>query len=139
MKILYCSEPVNASRVYEYWKEEQEGPFHFAIIYAHQFYDVCRSLGSKGHIVSYHSDSVFMQDEGFTIEHSPIFLRNSSGLKYHLGQLLSGFSLVLKVIRLRNEDLIKAAFADRWVLTSTTLSHRQLPSPNPERSRRVVG
>ncbi len=41
--------------------------------------------------------------------------------------------------KLRNEDLIKAAFADRWVLTSTTLSHRQLPSPNPERSRRVVG
>ena len=28
--------------------------------------------------------------------------------------------------------------ADRWVLTSATLSHRQLPSPNPERSRRVA-
>ncbi len=40
---------------------------------------------------------------------------------------------------LRNEDLIKAAFADWWVLASTALSHRKLPLPNPERSRRVAG
>ena len=53
-----------------------------------------------------------MQDEEFTIEHSPIFLRNSSGLKYHLGQLLSGLSLILKAIWLRADAVIAPTTVD---------------------------
>ncbi len=57
-----------------------------------------------------------------------------------LGFAGGGINCLRRILAtVRNEDLIKAAFADRWVLASTALSHRKLPLPNPERSRRVAG
>jgi len=79
---------------------------------------VCRALDAQSYVISWFGEKKFVRDGRFTIEHRPNPLRSTSGLLYHLGQLLYGFRLIASAVRFRANVAVVADGTTHWFVLS---------------------
>lgn len=106
MKIMYVAGPGNIIGTFNYWKQGQDDPSQVAITYARQFYDVCSALDTKAYIISSYTEKQYIEDGNFILENRPILLSNKSGILYHLGQVIYGFSLIMSALKFKPDCII---------------------------------
>lgn len=130
LRILYAAGPGDVLGTYQYWLNGQDDPSQVGVTYSGQFYDVCRSLGAKGYVLSYASKKVFFQDDQFTIEHRPKPFPNASGVSYHLREIWYGLRLIFSAVLWRTDVLVAATGTTHWfvLLLAHYLGIKVIPS-----------
>ncbi|MBW4659008.1 MAG: glycosyltransferase family 4 protein [Drouetiella hepatica Uher 2000/2452] len=130
LRILYAAGPGNVIGTYEYWAKGQDDPSQVSVTYSSQFYDVCRKLGAKAYVISSFSDRSRWQDEQFILENRPNFLQNTSGILYHLGQVIYGLRLIFSAIGFRANVAVVDTGSTYWFMLSmlSVLGVRVIPS-----------
>jgi glycogen synthase len=114
LRILYAAGPGDVLGTYRHWSEGQDDPSQVGITYSGQFFDVCRSIGAKGYVLSYCSKKAFLQDSQFTIEHRPKLFPNASGILHHLREVWYGLRLVATALQWRADVVIAATGTTHW-------------------------
>jgi glycogen(starch) synthase len=106
LKILYAPGPIDAASVYSYWLKGEVDPYHCTIPFVYQFYDLCQELNAKAYILSRGCKPGDVQDSNFKIRHSPVpFQTSRFAALYYLGQIWTGFELIIKAI-IFNPDIL---------------------------------
>ncbi|GAB4240432.1 MAG: hypothetical protein Kow00121_66870 [Elainellaceae cyanobacterium] len=118
LRILYAAGPGNVLGTYHHWVNNEDDPLQISVTYSNQFYDVCRSLGAEGYIISSFPHKAFVQDGQFTIEHRPKQFSGASGVLYHLSQILYGLQLVISAIQWRADVVVVADGTTHWFVLS---------------------
>ena len=94
MKILYVPGPLNAVRTYNIWLEGDDDSSSVAIPYLRQFFERCKQESHEAIICSSvvlddsELDASNIIDNAVSFEYVPAPFQTSSGLLFHLGQIL---------------------------------------------------
>jgi glycogen(starch) synthase len=94
LRIFYAAGPGDVIGTFQHWSAGRDDPSQVAITYSAQFFDLCRSIGAAGYLMSSHTQRAALRDGTFRIEHRPIAFAKGPAALYHLGQLWSGIRMV---------------------------------------------
>jgi glycosyltransferase involved in cell wall biosynthesis len=100
-RMFYAAGPGNIIQAHKYWAKGQHDPREVSITFSSQFEQFCKDIEAEAYIVSYHSHVGVYRDGPFTLEHRPKPMRGTSGIAYHLAEILYGLSLLTTAIRFR--------------------------------------
>ncbi len=95
LRILYAAGPGDVVGTYRHWKAGKDDPSQVAITYSAQFYELCRTIGADGYVISYHKRRERVVEENLIVEHRPVPFRRGSGVLFHLGQIWYGLRLAI--------------------------------------------
>ena len=88
-------------------------PTQVSITFSSQFADFCQDVGAEAYITSHNNKKQIFHSGRFTLEHRPKPMRNSTGFRYHLGELVYALSLFFTATR----------FGANWALLESGTTH----------------
>lgn len=118
LRILYSAGPGNVIGTYKYWVQGQDDPSQVSLTWSGQFYDVCRALEAKAHVISWCEERNLLRDDQLIVEHRPIPLLKASGMLFNLGKLWYGLGIIASAIRFRANVVIAVDGTTHWFLLS---------------------
>ncbi|MEM8641836.1 MAG: glycosyltransferase family 4 protein [Cyanobacteria bacterium P01_G01_bin.54] len=105
-RLLYASGPCDSLRLYNYYRQGEDDPTHFAVIYTQQFFDACKTLDAIGMAISPHIRAGAIRDQQFTISHWPFFFKKGPAIAYHLYRIWLNLRLVVTALLFRADAVI---------------------------------
>ena len=118
LRIFYLPGPVDAVSVYKHWVVGKDDPYHFAVIYVQQFYDVCKSLEAKGYVLSARDETKSIRNDDFIIKYRPVPFLNGPAFLFHLGQLWLGLEIIVRAIWFRANVVVVTQDRAHWFVLS---------------------
>ncbi len=107
--LAYAAGPGDVVSTFQHWQRGEDDPHQLAMTYSGQFFDVCRSLGARGVVVSSNPRAARVETQDFWVENLPKG-PTRSGLGFHLQQ--AGYvRQVLGRAAAQGADLLVAADA----------------------------
>ena len=91
---------------YEQWREGRDDHSIVSIAYSSQFYDVCRRLGTRAHVVAAHAWRPGVNDAQFTLRHRPIPFKTTGSALYFAGQVLYAVDLMARAVAFRAQVVV---------------------------------
>jgi glycogen(starch) synthase len=114
LRILYAAGPGNVIGTYRHWRGGRDDPSQVNMTLSGLFYDLCRDNGDQAYVIASCRVPGRVIDGNFRIIHRPTPFADSSGLPYHLGQLLTAVRLVLSAIWFRADVAVIACGSCHW-------------------------
>ena len=98
-KVFYAAGPGAVIDTYRFWKQGLDDPLETSVCYSTMFFEVCQKLGLEGCVVSSHQRRELLHDGRFVVEHRPPPRWATSGLSFHVGELVYAQSLIMTAWR----------------------------------------
>jgi glycosyltransferase involved in cell wall biosynthesis len=114
-RIFYAAGPGDVIGTYRHSAAGRDDPSQVAVTYSAQFFDLCRSTGAAGYVMSSHPRRDVVTDGAFRVEHRPIAFSKGPAPLYHLGQIWSGVRMVASVVRFRADAAVVSG-GTHWFL-----------------------
>jgi glycogen(starch) synthase len=105
-RLLYAAGPGNAIGAHKHWEKGDHDPTQMTRTFSGQFANFCRCISADAYIVAHFGRPETYSMGQFTIEHRPKPMAESSGLKYHLSEILYGIGLFQTALRFRADAAI---------------------------------
>lgn len=130
LRLLYAVGPEDVIKSYKYWVQNQDSPAQVSVPYSSQFYEVCKILDAKGHVIAQSNKNEFIRDERFTIERRQVPLPTASGLVYHFRQIWCGLVLLFDAMRFKADFIIISSGTTHWFVLYllSWMGHKVIPS-----------
>ena len=106
LRIFYAAGPGDVVGTYRHWSAGRDDPSQVAVTYSAQFFDLCRSIGASGYVMSSHPRREVVREGAFRVEHRPIAFSKGPAALYHAGQLWSGLRMVASAARFRADAAV---------------------------------
>lgn len=100
-RVFYAAGPGDVIRAHRHWTRDEPDPTQLPTAYSNEFCDFCRAIGAEAYIVSSHQNKRIVEVGSITLEHRPKPRPSSSGLAYHLFELVYAYSLLRTAVRFR--------------------------------------
>src|SRR6478609_5527413 len=100
-RIFHATGAGDLIRAHKYWAAGEHDPTEVSITFSGQFADFCRDVEAEAYIIARHGRKEIYHDGPFTLEHRPKPMPGSSGLRYHVADVLYGLGLFITAIRFR--------------------------------------
>ena len=98
-KVFYAAGPGAVIDTYRFWKQGLDDPLETSVCYSTMFFEVCQKLGLEGYVVSSHQRRELLHDGPFVVEHRPPPRWATSGLSFHVGEIVYALSLFMTAWR----------------------------------------
>src|SRR5437763_1422737 len=113
LRILYAAGPGDVIGTFGHWKAGEDDPREVSRTYSGQFFDVCRSLGACGYVITTRADGNRIVEQDFVIEDRLVRGMRAGGIGYHIGQLVYGVRLAMTAWR-RGADVAVISTGTHW-------------------------
>lgn len=98
-RVLYCSGPGNIIEAHRCWRQNRHNVTEVSLTFSEQVQNFCSDIKATSYFVACYSKKDLLVDGEFTLEHRP--KRPRTGLRYHVGEVLYGLSLLRTALRFR--------------------------------------
>ncbi len=120
--MFYASGPGDSIATYRHWKQGCDDPSEPVVAYSGQFFDLCRELKAEAFVLSTCPRRDQLRDGQFRIEHRPHPAHESSGIRFHLGQLSYGLRMIFTALRFQPDLTIVNEGAHWFTLALLTVA-----------------
>lgn len=118
-RILYALGPGDVVALYRSLREGQKPAFALGMPFSKQFLDWCDEAGAVARAMSHHSRRDYLRAGPHIIENRPKpSLSRWGGVRYHLGAILYGLTVVRLALRDRATHVIVDAGTTHWIVLS---------------------
>lgn len=117
-RIIFAAGPGDVVGTYRHWKVGFDDPSQVSLTYSGQFFDLCREIGARSHVISSCARRDLLIDGDFTIEHRPRPWPNARGIFYHLVTIWAGLRFVVAALRFRADVAVVAEGTSHWFVLS---------------------
>lgn len=117
LRLMYVAGPGDVANTYRYWREGRDDPSQVSLTYSGQLFDVSRELDAETLVVAFHPCRAKVRDGRFRILHrAPPFARSRSAALYHLGQLWSAASIIVRALGFRADVVVHSGGTSLWFM-----------------------
>ena len=106
LRVFFAAGSGDVIGTYEQWREGRDDHSIVSIAYSSQFYDVCRRLGTRAHVVAAHAWRPGVNDAQFTLRHRPIPFKTTGSALYFAGQVLYAVDLMARAVAFRAQVVV---------------------------------
>jgi glycogen(starch) synthase len=117
LRVFYMAGPGDVAGTFRHWREGRDDPSEVARTYSGQFFDLCRELDLRAHVVAFAPQRTSAGDGRILVEHRPIPWAKASGVRFHLGRVLYGLQMLALAWKFRARVLVVSG-GTPWVVVS---------------------
>ncbi|MFO1091063.1 MAG: glycosyltransferase family 4 protein [Hyphomicrobiales bacterium] len=117
-KIFYAGGPGNVIRAHKHWRSGDHDPTEVSITFSSQVEQFAADIGAELYIVCHHKQAETLVDGNVIIEDLPKPWPNSSGVFFHIRELVYTIQLLIRAVKFRSDLAIIDSGTTHYFLQS---------------------
>lgn len=115
--IVYVAGSINADHVYECWQSNQEDQSYFGNRPLLEFYNACRDLSLKPHVIAPTRTAKYPRNSKYThIDYWQLNSKKYKGALYHISECMMILRVILRAVQLRASAIVITQGRPYWFL-----------------------